>query len=141
VRRRRELRVRSAPAPLACRQQSCHGGSPNPARSISRHRSRPRRRENSAATFHRSTERDGMSRQANLSPQGLPCLPPPWGELVALDLSKGTIRWHVPLGTAVKLEGKTIAVLGTPTFAVLLSPLGDWSSMDDSFRAFDLNTG
>ena len=87
----------------------------------------------------------GMSRQAVLSPQGLPCLPPPWGELVAVDMNKGTIRWHVPLGAAVKLEGKTFAVAGTPNLggpiltAAGLAFIG--SSMDDSFRAFDVDTG
>lgn len=87
----------------------------------------------------------GMSRQAIVSPMGLPCLPPPWGELVAVDLSKGTIRWHVPLGTAVKLEGKTIQVEGTPNLGGPIVTAGGLvfigSSMDDSFRAFDVDTG
>ena len=87
----------------------------------------------------------GMSRQAIVSPMGLPCLPPPWGELVAVDLSKGTIRWHVPLGTAVKLEGKTIPVEGTPNLGGPIVTAGGLvfigSSMDDSFRAFDVDTG
>ena len=87
----------------------------------------------------------GMSRQAVLSPQGLPCLPPPWGELVAVDMNKGTIRWHVPLGAAVKLEGKTFAVAGTPNLGgPILTAAGlvfIGSSMDDSFRAFDVDTG
>jgi quinoprotein glucose dehydrogenase len=86
-----------------------------------------------------------MSRQAILSPQGLPCLPPPWGELVAVDLSKGTIRWHVPLGTAVKLDGKALPVAGTPNLGgPILTAAGlvfIGSSMDDSFRAFDVETG
>jgi quinoprotein glucose dehydrogenase len=87
----------------------------------------------------------GMSRQAILSPQGLPCVPPPWGELVAVDISKGTIRWHVPLGTAIKLNGKTIPVAGTPNLGGPIVTAGGLvfigSSMDDSFRAFDVDTG
>jgi quinoprotein glucose dehydrogenase len=87
----------------------------------------------------------GMSRQAILSPQGLPCFPPPWGELVAVDLSTGTIRWHVPLGTAVKFDGKTFAVAGTPNLGGPILTAGDLvfigSSMDDSFHAFDVDTG
>ena len=87
----------------------------------------------------------GMSRQAILSPQGLPCLPPPWGELVAVDMSRGTIRWHVPLGAAVKISGKTIPVAGTPNLGGPIVTAGGLvfigSSMDDSFRAFDVDTG
>ena len=87
----------------------------------------------------------GMTRQAILSPQGLPCLPPPWGELVAVDLPKGTIRWHVPLGTAVKLDGKKFTVPGTPNLGgPILTATGlvfIGASMDDSFRAFDVETG
>ena len=87
----------------------------------------------------------GMSRQTIVSPMGLPCLPPPWGELVAVDISRGTIRWHVALGAAVKLNGKMIPVAGTPNLGGPIVTAGGLvfigSSMDDSFRAFDVDTG
>jgi glucose dehydrogenase len=35
---------------------------------------------------------------ASLSPLGLPCNPPPWGTLAAVDMNAGTIKWQVPLG-------------------------------------------
>lgn len=35
-----------------------------------------------------------MSRQTMLSPLGLPCNPPPWGQLHAIDMGRGKIVWH-----------------------------------------------
>jgi quinoprotein glucose dehydrogenase len=38
-------------------------------------------------------------RDALKSPSGLPCGPPPWGELIAVDLAAGKIAWRRPLGS------------------------------------------
>ena len=46
----------------------------------------------------------GMSRTPLLGPSGAPCAKPPWGELVAVDLAKGEIRWRRPLGTMAELS-------------------------------------
>ena len=37
-----------------------------------------------------------MRREILLSPLGLPCNPPPWGSLVAVDLEVGEVLWSVP---------------------------------------------
>lgn len=41
----------------------------------------------------------GMRRKLLLSPKGVPCTPPPFGALVAVNLETGKVAWHVPLGT------------------------------------------
>jgi quinoprotein glucose dehydrogenase len=40
-----------------------------------------------------------MVREVLKSPSGLPCAPPPWGELIAVDLAAGKIAWRKPLGS------------------------------------------
>ncbi|HAK55281.1 MAG TPA: pyrroloquinoline quinone-dependent dehydrogenase, partial [Acidobacteria bacterium] len=42
-----------------------------------------------------------MARSFPLSPSGLPCNPPPWGVLAAIDLATGDTAWKVPLGSMV----------------------------------------
>ena len=48
------------------------------------------------------TEQDGtpfsMSRQFLLSPSGIPCVAPPWGELVAVHADTGETAWRTTLG-------------------------------------------
>src|SRR2546429_8332097 len=44
-----------------------------------------------------------MRRRILLSPGGLPCTPPPFGTLVAIDLKAGGRLWEVPLGSPARL--------------------------------------
>jgi len=40
-----------------------------------------------------------MRREIVRSPSGLPCTPPPFGELIAVSLATGRVVWRVPNGT------------------------------------------
>lgn len=86
--------------------------------------------------------------QANfLSPLGIPCTPPPWGTLTAIDMDSGHIKWQEPFGqvrrfgiTFPKFLGWGSAILGGPmTTAGGLVFMG--ASMDKKLRAIDIETG
>jgi quinoprotein glucose dehydrogenase len=88
----------------------------------------------------------GMAREAILSPLGLPCVPPPWGALSAVDLRDGRVRWEVPLGTTRDLLPIPLSVgRGTPNFGGPIATAGGLvfigAAMDDYLRAFDADTG
>jgi quinoprotein glucose dehydrogenase len=98
-----------------------------------------------------SPQRDtpyGMKREVITSPFGLPCNPPPWGMLHAIDMHDGHIFWEVPLGTTEDLMpfsqyfvGKT----GTPNMGGPIVTAGGLvfigAAMDNYLRAFDARTG
>jgi quinoprotein glucose dehydrogenase len=74
----------------------------------------------------------------------LPCTPPPWGTLAAVDMVQGTIRWQVPLGSfapskpavplgALSLGGPIVTAGGLVFIAGTI--------IDPAIRAFDVETG
>ncbi len=88
----------------------------------------------------------GLRREPLLSPLGLPCNPPPWGELVAIDLAQGEIVWRVPLGTVRDVAPVPIPLrLGVPNLGGPLATASGLvfiaAAMDDYLRAFDARTG
>ncbi len=87
-----------------------------------------------------------MKRELLLSPIGLPCNPPPFGMLHAVDLSDGTIKWESTLGTVRDLAPVPIPwKLGTPNFGGPLVTTGGLvfigAAMDNYLRAFNAETG
>jgi quinoprotein glucose dehydrogenase len=87
-----------------------------------------------------------MRRNPLLSPLRLPCSPPPWGTLAAVDLAQGTIRWEVPLGTVRDLAKIPLPIRwGTPNLGGPLVTASGLvfigAAMDHYLRAFDVDTG
>lgn len=88
----------------------------------------------------------GMTREMVMSPFGLPCNPPPWGTLAAVDLDSGDILWQEPLGTVRDIAPVPIPIkfgvpsLGGPviTASGLVFIAG---TMDNYLRAFHLESG
>ena len=82
-----------------------------------------------------------------LSPWMTPCVAPPWGKLVAIDLDTGNKLWEQPLGTLhglAPLIGDRLK-WGTPNSGGSLQTAGGLifiaATMDKYFRALDGDTG
>ncbi len=79
------------------------------------------------------------------SPSGVPCTPPPWGTLTAIDMDSGKVVWHRPFGKTRRYgitfpESWGSAIIGGPivTGGGLIFMA---ASMDKKFRALDIRTG
>ena len=88
----------------------------------------------------------GMTRAVLASSLELPCTPPPWGMLVAVDAAKGEIVWRKVLGDTRDLAPMGLAVkTGTPNLGGPIVTAGGVifiaASFDSQFRAFDVETG
>ncbi|MCU0757794.1 MAG: pyrroloquinoline quinone-dependent dehydrogenase [Steroidobacteraceae bacterium] len=81
------------------------------------------------------------------SPLGIPCTPPPWGTLAAIDLDSGKLKWQIPLGQ-VRRAGVTIPEgtgWGSPNVGGPITTAGGITfiaaTMDSKLRAIDTATG
>jgi quinoprotein glucose dehydrogenase len=77
---------------------------------------------------------------------GLELIGPPWSQLTAYDLNKGTIAWQVPHGevTALARQGKTGLGSQAPRGGVVVTAGGlilAGTSSDRKFRAYDKDNG
>jgi hypothetical protein len=87
-----------------------------------------------------------MTRRLLLSPLDLPCNPPPWGTLAAVDLNNGDILWQKPLGTVRDLSPIPLPIgYGTPNLGGPMITGGGLifigAAMDNYVRAFDVDSG
>jgi quinoprotein glucose dehydrogenase len=82
----------------------------------------------------------GMHREWLVAPNGQPCNRPPWGAIVAFDLSSGKLKWETPLG--VFADGWPA---GSPSFggplATASGVIFSAAAKDPHFHAFDIDTG
>ena len=82
-----------------------------------------------------------------MSQLGLPCSPPPWGHLTAVDLSTGEIAWQVsPGGVRDLIGGFPIPwEPGVPSIGGPIVTAGGLvffaGTLDNYLRAFDVTTG
>ena len=86
-----------------------------------------------------------MTRALVTSPLGMPCNPPPWGAMVAMDLKAGKILWESKVGTTEDIAPLGIALnTGTPLVSGVLATAGGvifTGAMDSYLRAFDVSNG
>ncbi|WP_206293210.1 pyrroloquinoline quinone-dependent dehydrogenase [Humisphaera borealis] len=80
-----------------------------------------------------------------LDPDGYPAIKPPWGLVTAVDVSRGTFAWQVPLGDFPELAAKGYGKTGTENFGGTIVTAGGLvfigGSKDAKFRAIDSGTG
>jgi quinoprotein glucose dehydrogenase len=89
----------------------------------------------------------GLYRRFIQSPSDLPCSPPPWGMLTAVDMTEGKTRWQVPLGSMADFGGDhpqqippgSISLGGPIVTAGGLAFIA--GTTDCNFRAFDIESG
>ena len=88
----------------------------------------------------------GMLRRFIQSPSDLPCSPPPWGTLTAVDMANGTIRWQIPIGSMKDFGGPhkdlppgSISLGGSIATAGGLVFIA--GTTDSKIRAFDAKSG
>ncbi len=110
-------------------------------------------RQNSSRLGDQYTRMHGtpyvMRRNMVQTPNGIPCTPPPWGTLVAMDLRTGARAWEVPLGNPASLRPELSGIsdkpLGTPNLGGPIITAGGivfvGAAMDHVLRAFDVETG
>lgn len=86
-----------------------------------------------------------MSRSVVVSPLGLLCNKPPWGEMVAVDLKAGKILWRSTVGTTEDVAPLGVPLpFGAPLVNGLVVTAGGvvfTGAMDAYLRAFDARSG
>ena len=84
-----------------------------------------------------------MRRRLLWGPSGMPCTPPPFGALRAIDLATGALRWEVALG-ALNPDAAMLGS-GSPNLGGPIVTAGGLvfiaATLDRRFHAYDIDTG
>jgi quinoprotein glucose dehydrogenase len=82
----------------------------------------------------------GMMRRSWIRPGGLPCTPPPWGVITAIDLRSGDVAWERPIGDVGAGPDAGAPLLGGPiaTAGGLVFMAG---TFDGRLRALSIEDG
>ncbi|HUH39515.1 MAG TPA: pyrroloquinoline quinone-dependent dehydrogenase [Castellaniella sp.] len=87
----------------------------------------------------------GMRLEVALNWLGMPCWQPPYGELVALDMHSGDVKWRRPIGSSQKYGFFMPESWGSPTIGGPAVTAGGLifigATMDAKVRAYSLETG
>lgn len=87
-----------------------------------------------------------------MSPIGIPCLEPPWGNITAVDLNSGRMVWQQPAGTAQDMTFPSLGIqpgigfyVGMPALGGPITTSGGLTfhggTQDYYLRAYDTETG
>ncbi len=85
-------------------------------------------------------------RETLLSSIQLPCNPPPWGTLTAVDLNNGSIKWQIPFGTVRDIAPIPLPLnYGVPNLGGPVTTASGLifiaAALDNYIRAYDIETG
>lgn len=88
----------------------------------------------------------GMRRRHLISPDGVPCNPPPWGMLTAVDLETGAVKWERPFGRVAQIAHVPGSdAWGSPNLGGAMITGGGLvfatGAVDHSIHAYDVETG
>jgi quinoprotein glucose dehydrogenase len=88
----------------------------------------------------------GLRRRHLVAPDGVPCNPPPWGVLTAIDLETGATRWERPFGRIARLASQPAAATwGSPNLGGAMITAGGvvfaGGAIDQRLYAIDVESG